>query len=903
MAHGTQLHITSASINSTGLLTYEISGANPGRVYDQNDSKYGSGPVSIQISKLTSIPNNIETLIENRITSEGGLSCLGSHDFGSDSGIVKSGDTHCGYYYQPEYNQSGDLINTGSHTHTWDTSIATNYYDAFLFSAFDQYGNYDFGILFVEINIEFGSYFGFPPQNVILYNTAGTVINSSSNSSFYGRYADGVLGILGMSDIAYPSNYNVYRSTAPLTDPTTANIASQTTVISNALQGSSEGMGFPDRIIDNTITDVTQRYYYYYINDMAGYDGETGSPIPAPQMLCSAEIVVETPPLDTPTVTTAATETTVTPTWAAVANASSYKVRYGTSNPPTGDGETTTSGTAITGLTAGTVYYVQTKAIGDDETYSDSEWSTVSSVRTSKTWVVTNATDTPASGLLTIREAIANAFTGDTIHFSPSIANSTIVLGGTELFIDGKGLVIDGESINITLSGNNASMVLRTAGDTNVCVFRNLKITQGSTSVYHGAGICNYAILTVENCTICNNHAVNSKNGGGVFSGRSLLMRNCTLYDNSGSNGGAVGITGAGTITLDHCTVCNNTATQGGALYNTGTITLIDTIIYNNTGSTDGIYNTGTLNASYTLAPSTSIWNGTNTSNYAYDNALPLFVDTANDNFNLAYNSQALGKSSTSSYLGAPTLLQLAPPVPNFGATGETSFMGGWTEVENASSYKIRYGTTNPPTGDGSPTYISATTSGLEPGTTYYIQVKSVGNGTVYCDSDWCAVQTVLTEGTALLQLTSPVANTSATENSITAVFSAVANATSYKVRYSSTNPPTGDGNSYTSGASITGLRPTTIYYLQFKSVGDGVTYRDSDWSSTVIQATTCIAFRVVQTVSSSLNAIPIVPGTLIVVTDTQALYADIVGGTRIALSAYTATDTRLSTLESYHAN
>ena len=328
MAHGTQLHITSASINSTGLLTYEISGANPGRVYNQSDSQYGSGMVWIQISKLTSIPNNIETLIENRITSEGGLTCLGSHDFGSDSGIVKSGDTHSTSYYQPEYNQSGDLINTGSHT--WDTSIATKYYDAFLFSAYDQYGNYDFGILFGEINLEFGSYFGFPPQNVILYNTAGTVINSSSNSSFYGRYADGVLGILGMSDIAYPSNYNVYRSTAPLTDPTTANIASQTTVISNALQGSSEGMGFPDRIIDNTITDVTQRYYYYYINDLAGYDEETGSTIPAPQMLCSAEIVVETPPLDTPEITITTTTTTATVTFGAITNAVSYKIRYGT---------------------------------------------------------------------------------------------------------------------------------------------------------------------------------------------------------------------------------------------------------------------------------------------------------------------------------------------------------------------------------------------------------------------------------------------------------------------------------------------------------------------------------------------------------------------------------------------
>lgn len=607
--------------------------------------------------------------------------------------------------------------------------------------------------------------------------------------------------------------------------------------------------------------------------------------------------------LPAPVVSLSATETSVTPTWSDIPNAQSYKLRYGAVSTITGDGSTTASGSVLTGLTAGTVYYVQTKAIGDNETYSDSEWSTVSSVRTSKTWVVTNATDTPASGLLTIREAIANAFTGDTIHFSPSIANSTIVLGGTELFIDGKGLVIDGESNNITLSGHNASMVLRTAGDTNVCVFRNLKITQGSTSVYHGAGICNYAILTVENCVIYNNQATDSKFGGGVFSGKSLLMKNCLLYGNTATNGGAVGVAGTGIVTIDHCTICNNTATVGGAIYGSGTITLIDSIIHNNIGSTSGISSSGIINASYTLGPSPSIWTGTNSNNYAYDGALPLFVDLANNYFALAYNSQALGKSSAGGYVGSPALLQLAPPSPSFSASGETTFTGSWNDVANATSYAIRYGTVNPPTGNGTSITSGDTVSGLTRGTVYYIQVKTVGNGTAYCDSDWSTVQSITTDGVALIPLSAPTVTTTATSSTIVATVATVEHATAYKVRYSSTNPPTGDGATYVSGTDISGLEPSTNYYLQFKSVGDGSTYSDSDWGEVITQVTTFITFKIVQTTSASVNNLPIVPGTLIIVTDTQTLYVDIAGGTRIILSAYNALNARISTLEGYHAD
>ena len=86
--------------------------------------------------------------------------------------------------------------------------------------------------------------------------------------------------------------------------------------------------------------------------------------------------------LAAPTVTLAAGIGSITPTWTAVNNASSYTLQYGTTINFAANTyweiTNATSGTAITEhITNGTVYYVRVKSIGDGTTYTDSDWSTV----------------------------------------------------------------------------------------------------------------------------------------------------------------------------------------------------------------------------------------------------------------------------------------------------------------------------------------------------------------------------------------------------------------------------------------------------------------------------------------------------------------------------------------------
>ena len=101
----------------------------------------------------------------------------------------------------------------------------------------------------------------------------------------------------------------------------------------------------------------------------------------------------ELPQLTTPSITaiTQGNEK-VTPTWSAVANASSYTIDYATNNTFTEGLETInniTSGTDITGLTNETTYYFRLKAVGDGTNYRTSEWSDVKSATPNNRTIIT----------------------------------------------------------------------------------------------------------------------------------------------------------------------------------------------------------------------------------------------------------------------------------------------------------------------------------------------------------------------------------------------------------------------------------------------------------------------------------------------------------------------------------
>lgn len=84
--------------------------------------------------------------------------------------------------------------------------------------------------------------------------------------------------------------------------------------------------------------------------------------------------------LSAPVVTLEAGNNSITPSWEAVANASTYTLQYSTTNDFASYEQNTnaTSGTAIAGLSNGTTYYVRVKAVpAVNSNYAESDWSTV----------------------------------------------------------------------------------------------------------------------------------------------------------------------------------------------------------------------------------------------------------------------------------------------------------------------------------------------------------------------------------------------------------------------------------------------------------------------------------------------------------------------------------------------
>ena len=213
-----------------------------------------------------------------------------------------------------------------------------------------------------------------------------------------------------------------------------------------------------------------------------------------------------------------------------------------------------------------------------------------------------------SDGLISLREAIFYAESGDTILFSEAVSGQTILLLGHSLIID-KSLTIDASALadGITIDGNQKDKVFTVGGTSeNSVEFRNLTITGGNTHtsydyyspLHHGAGINNAAsALTLTNCTVSGNSASYGCGGGIYNESGTLAMTGCTINGNSTksysyhSQGGGI-YNKAGTLTMTNCTVDNNSCSEsyeGGGIYNeSGTLTMTNCEI--NKNSSEGIY-------------------------------------------------------------------------------------------------------------------------------------------------------------------------------------------------------------------------------------------------------------------------------------------------------------------------
>ena len=209
-------------------------------------------------------------------------------------------------------------------------------------------------------------------------------------------------------------------------------------------------------------------------------------------------------------------------------------------------------------------------------------------------------TTTADSGAGSLRAAIGQARSGDTIRFASSLQGKTITLTAGEIGISaGKNLTIDGGSApGLTISGNNASRIFllnSTSVQPTTLNVKNLTLANGRTGDRGGAiSTTHQGVLNIDNVAFNNNVA--DKGGGAIFSAfegsvtvtnsrfnankgtaandergagaiafwgpRSLIVRNSQFTNNEGINGGAINSL-AGKVTIENSRFINNSTLAG----------------------------------------------------------------------------------------------------------------------------------------------------------------------------------------------------------------------------------------------------------------------------------------------------------------------------------------------------
>src|SRR5208282_4419613 len=166
------------------------------------------------------------------------------------------------------------------------------------------------------------------------------------------------------------------------------------------------------------------------------------------------------------------------------------------------------------------------------------------------TFTVTNTND---SGFGSLRDAMANAASGDTINFSlaypATITLASTLTINTSLTISGPG------ASNVAISGNNAVQVFSIGG-----------------------GTVNISGVTIENGSFGG-----YPYGGGIANGGTLTLSNSAVSGNTGSYVGG-GIYNEGPLTLSNSTVSSNSSSYGGGIFNYGPLTAKNSIVANNSG-------------------------------------------------------------------------------------------------------------------------------------------------------------------------------------------------------------------------------------------------------------------------------------------------------------------------------
>ncbi|HLP87950.1 MAG TPA: DUF4114 domain-containing protein [Nostocaceae cyanobacterium] len=222
---------------------------------------------------------------------------------------------------------------------------------------------------------------------------------------------------------------------------------------------------------------------------------------------------------------------------------------------------------------------------------------------------IITVTNTNDSGAGSLREAIAQAQSGDTIAFASNLANQTITLTSGVIRME-KSLIIDGTGAdNLTISGNNNSKIFF-AVDGNDLTLKNLTFINGRSNGKGGAvqaGV--QSDLTVINSIFKNNVG---GQGGAIHSGfQSNLVVENSIFDNndgtltnSGFSAGAIANDNDGSMVIRNSTFTNNKGVSGGAVYNLLSGLIVENSVFLNNTALDGggaIFTDGASSLSSTI--------------------------------------------------------------------------------------------------------------------------------------------------------------------------------------------------------------------------------------------------------------------------------------------------------------
>jgi hypothetical protein len=215
---------------------------------------------------------------------------------------------------------------------------------------------------------------------------------------------------------------------------------------------------------------------------------------------------------------------------------------------------------------------------------------------------VSNTND---SGPGSLRQALADAASGETIDFS---VTGTITLTSVELTISQNQTITGPGAGSLTIDGNNNSRIFNIDSSGATVNISGLTLINGNSTNY-GGGIENVGTLNINDCVIsgCDANGFGNGYGGAIDNyGGTVNITTCTISGNTAITEGGGIRNENGTVTITESTISGNTSDNGGGIGNystTGsTVEVIRSTIYDNHATSGGnrygggiISNGGTL--------------------------------------------------------------------------------------------------------------------------------------------------------------------------------------------------------------------------------------------------------------------------------------------------------------------